>query len=168
MQPCYGPKRNQVRTLWNRRNASFVPLIWLKFWADSDLSNSWCAVVAIAGSSCHLVEQRLRLFEVGCGEALGEPAVDWGEQVASFGASAFVAPQPGEAHGGAQLPEFGLLLSGDTERLAIQFLGGLGIPLSQQHPAFPSVELRLEPALSCPFNDLQSLTQLGHGLFNLF
>ena len=34
-------------------------------------------------------------------EALGEPAVDWCEQVAGFGALALLAPQPGKAHRGA-------------------------------------------------------------------
>ena len=37
-------------------------------------------------------EQRLCLFEVGGGEALGEPAVDWREQVAGCGAAILVAP----------------------------------------------------------------------------
>jgi hypothetical protein len=42
-----------------------------------------------------LVEQRFCLFEIGGGEALGEPAVDRGKQVAGCGAAALVAPQPG-------------------------------------------------------------------------
>ena len=39
-------------------------------------------------SSRQLVEQRFRLFQVGGVEALGEPGVDRGEQVAGFGAAA--------------------------------------------------------------------------------
>jgi CRP-like cAMP-binding protein len=40
-----------------------------------------------------------------------------------------VAAEPGEAHRGAQFPEFGLLLHGDVEGFAIEFLGGLRMPL---------------------------------------
>ena len=47
-------------------------------------------------SLAHPVEQRLRLLEVGRVEALGEPAVDRGEQVAGFGMAALVAAEPGE------------------------------------------------------------------------
>src|SRR5262249_55523935 len=72
-----------------------------------------------------LVEQRLCLLEIGSIEAFGEPAVDRREQIAGFGAAALVAAEPGEAHGGTQLPEFGLLLSGDPQGFAIEFLGGL-------------------------------------------
>ncbi len=61
-----------------------------------------------------LVEQRLRVFEIGCVEPFGEPAVDRREDVAGFGAAALVAAEPGEARGGAQFPELGLLLLGDA------------------------------------------------------
>ena len=62
-----------------------------------------------------LVEQRLCVFEVGGVEAFGEPAVDRREQVERFGAATPVAAEPGEARGGAQFPEFGLLLSGNAQ-----------------------------------------------------
>jgi hypothetical protein len=101
--------------------------------------------------SLQLVEQCFCLFEIGGGEALGEPAVDRGEQVAGGGAATTVAPQPGEATGGAQFPQLGFLLSGDAEGLATQFLGGLGLPLPQQQPASLPIELRGEPALPRPF-----------------
>src|SRR6516162_1350142 len=65
------------------------------------------------------VEQCLCRFEIGDVEALCEPAVDCGEQVAGLGPAALVAPQPGKARGGAQLPHLGFLLSGDAEGLAI-------------------------------------------------
>jgi len=54
--------------------------------------------------SLQIVEQRLCLFEIGGGEALGEPAVDRREQVAGGGAATLVMPQLGKARGGAQLP----------------------------------------------------------------
>jgi len=51
-----------------------------------------------------LIEHRLRIFQVGGVEALGEPAVDRGEQIARFHPSALLAPQPAEARRRAQLP----------------------------------------------------------------
>jgi len=74
-----------------------------------------------------------------CVEAFGEPAVDRRQKVAGFGAAALVAAEAGEAHGGAQFPELGTLLLGDAERFAIEFLGGLGMPLPQQQLAFVPV-----------------------------
>ena len=61
-----------------------------------------------------LVQQRLCVFEVGRIKALGEPAVDRREDIAGLGLAALVTPEPGEAHGGAQFPELGLLLLGDA------------------------------------------------------
>ena len=66
----------------------------------------------ISAGSRQFVEQRLCLFEIGRVEAFGEPAVDRREEIAGFGAPALVAPEPGEARGGAQFPELGLLLLG--------------------------------------------------------
>src|SRR6516225_9504348 len=65
-----------------------------------------------------LVEQRLRLFEIGGVETLSEPAVDWGKNVAGFCVMALFAVQPCQAHGGAQFPEFCLLLPGDAQGFA--------------------------------------------------
>jgi hypothetical protein len=42
--------------------------------------------------SCQLDEQALRFFQIGGVEALGEPAVDWREQVTRFGPPALFAP----------------------------------------------------------------------------
>src|SRR5215472_3544862 len=77
-------------------------------------------------SSSQFVEQRFCLFEVGGVEAFSEPAVYRREQVAGLGAAALLAAQPGEARCSAQFPELGLLLPGDAQGFAIQFLGGLG------------------------------------------
>jgi hypothetical protein len=68
-------------------------------------------------------------LKIGRGKAFGEPAVDRYQQIAGFGAAAPAAAQAGEADGGAQFPEPRLLLLGDAQRFAIQFLGGFGIPL---------------------------------------
>src|SRR5215469_17750578 len=103
------------------------------------------------------IEQRLRLSQIGRVEAFREPAVDWREKVAGFGVTALVAPEPGEARSSTQFPELGFLLHGDAECFAIQFLGGLGMPLSQQQLAFVPMELSLQPALAYPFDHLQRI-----------
>jgi hypothetical protein len=52
--------------------------------------------------SRQFVEQRLGALQVGGVEALGEPVVDRGEEIAGFGAPALLASQPGEIADGAQ------------------------------------------------------------------
>src|ERR1700720_793522 len=84
---------------------------------------------ALGVSSAEFVEQRLCIFEVGGVEAFGEPAVDRREEVAGFGAPTLVSAEPGEAHGGAQFPELGLLHPGDAQGFAILCFGGLDMPL---------------------------------------
>src|SRR6516162_5709733 len=113
------------------------------------------------------VEQCFCPLEIGDVEALGEPAVDRGEQVAGCGAASLVAPQSGKARGGAQLPQLGFLLSGDAESLAIQLLGVFGKALPQQQPASLPIELRGEPALPRLFDELQGLIQPGRAFFDL-
>ena len=53
--------------------------------------------------SLKLVEQRPCLFEIGGGEALGEPAVDRGEQVEDSGAATLLHLGPGMANGLANI-----------------------------------------------------------------
>ena len=57
----------------------------------------------MAGSR-QLVEQRLRLFQIGSVEAFGEPAVDRREAITGFGSAILVTLEPGEAHRCAQFP----------------------------------------------------------------
>ncbi len=64
---------------------------------------------------CKLVEQRLRLLQIGRTEAFREPAVDQRKKVAGFSGTALVAAEAGEAHGRTQFPELGLLLPGDAK-----------------------------------------------------
>jgi len=117
-------------------------------------------------ASPQLLQQRLCLLQIGRVKAFGEPAVDRGEEVAGFGAAVLVAAHPSEAHGGAQFPEFGLLLHGDAQAFAIQILGGFGMALSQQQLAFLPVQLSREPALACVFDDLEGIVEQSQGLFN--
>ena len=100
-----------------------------------------------SASLIEIVEQCLRLFEVGGVEAFGEPAIERREEITGLGTAALVAAEPGEARSGAQFPELGLLLLRDAQGFAIEFLSGLGMPLPQQQLAFVSVQLRCKPAL---------------------
>src|SRR5262249_3585911 len=68
--------------------------------------------------SRQFVEQCLCLFQVGRIEPLGEPAVDWSEEIAGFGSPALLAPQPGEVHDSTQFQRFRLLSLRDADRLA--------------------------------------------------
>jgi len=71
-------------------------------------------------------------------EAFGEPAVDRRKQVAGFGALALIAPQAGEAGGGAQLPDFRTLPLRDLHGLIIVSLSRrLVIGGIQQIPSQP-------------------------------
>ena len=58
----------------------------------------------VAALSRQLLQQRLRLLQVGRVKALGEPAVDRGEQIVGFGALVLLLPEPTQAHGRPQLP----------------------------------------------------------------
>src|SRR5262249_36784935 len=117
--------------------------------------------------SLELGKKRSRPLEIGCFKALGEPAIDRCDKVAGFLAPIPLAPQPAEAHGGAQFPELGLLLRSDAEGPAIQFLSGLGMPLPQQQSTFVPMELCYEPTLLCRPNNLKGTVQQGQRLLNL-
>src|SRR6516164_587373 len=113
------------------------------------------------------VEQRLGVFEVGCVKAFSEPAVDRHQEIACLGLAALVTPEPGEACGGAQFPELGLLLPRDVQSFAIQSLGGFGISLPKHELAFASVQLGYEPAPARSFRNLYGFVEQSHSLFNL-
>src|SRR6516164_2040721 len=80
-------------------------------------------VDAATTGSLQFVEQHPRFFQVGGVEAFGERAVDGGEQLVRFGVSALVAPEPGEARGGAQFVAPSALLAGDRQGGAERVLG---------------------------------------------
>src|SRR6266853_3692485 len=64
------------------------------------------------------VQQRLGLLQVSGVEALGEPAIDWGQELVGFGALALLLPQARQAHRRPQLQRLGLLAAGHIDRLA--------------------------------------------------
>jgi hypothetical protein len=60
--------------------------------------------------SLQFVEQCLCLLQVGGVEPLGEPAVDWCEEVVGLVPLALLGPESGEGGGGAEFQRAGLLL----------------------------------------------------------
>src|SRR5580765_6307605 len=86
----------------------------------------------VDANSPQRVEQRFRLDEVPRAEALGEPGVERGQELARFGGAAPIAEQPREARRGAELEGSGLLLARDVQRVAEERLdvrrsSGLGV-----------------------------------------
>src|SRR5919106_2906802 len=80
---------------------------------------SWHTVPDAYGAelSRELRQQVLRLLQVGRVKPLSEPAVDRRQQLEGFSTLALALPQPAQAHGGAQLPGFGLLAAGNGQGL---------------------------------------------------
>jgi hypothetical protein len=62
-----------------------------------------------------LFKQPLRLDQIARVEPLRKPPVNRSQQFARFAHLALVAPEAGEAHGGAEFPGLGLLLTGAQE-----------------------------------------------------
>ena len=63
------------------------------------------------------VQQRLRLLQVSGVKALGEPAVDWREEVMGFLVFALLLPETSETGRGAEFPGFCLLRTGYADGL---------------------------------------------------
>ena len=94
-----------------------------------------------------LVEQRLRLLQIARVEAFREPAINRSQQFARLLHLALVAPEAGEAHGGAEFPGFGLLLACDCEcALEIGFcFRGIRLRRNQRDFAGDAMDFSLEP-----------------------
>src|SRR5262245_65235907 len=106
-------------------------------WAISQLCRG-SAKRRPAGRLAQLVEQCLGVFQNGRIEALCEPAIDWGEEIAGRITLALLAPEPGETDRGAQLPELRTLLLRNADGLAKAALGSGGVVTgAQQLPPNP-------------------------------
>jgi hypothetical protein len=68
------------------------------------------------------IEQRLGVLQDRRVETFGEPAVDGREKITGFDAFTLIAPEAGEAGGGAQFRSFCALPFRDGERLTILLL----------------------------------------------
>src|SRR5690242_396166 len=77
--------------------------------------------------SSEFAEQPLGVPKVRGVEALGEPAVDRGEEVVRLPALAPIGPEPRERGGGPQLPPPGALLPGHLDRVQEACLGSRAV-----------------------------------------
>src|SRR6266511_2015380 len=105
--------------------------------------------------SPQLLQQRLGLAQIGRVKALGEPAVDWRQEVAGFDSLTLALPQARQTHRSAQLPPSRLLLASDGERLlkTRRCLSHAVHRLCQEQFSPKAIELRfvesLLPVLGC-------------------
>src|SRR5215472_2464691 len=94
-----------------------------------------------------------------CVEAFGKPAVDRREKISGLGAPILVAPEPGEAHSGAQFERTGLLAPRDRQRLFEQFLRvdrHAGSAFDVKCARLQAKELRFKKTLAGPLSGLQT------------
>src|SRR5262249_53283864 len=119
-------------------------LNYIKRWASWHASNK--------PLRCQLLQQRLRLLQIARVKPLHKPPVNRSQQFARLLHLALVAPEPCEAHGGAEFPRLGLLLASDRERTFKVRLRFGSIPLRQLERNFNSdaISLGLKPSfLGC-------------------
>jgi hypothetical protein len=88
-------------------------------------------------------------LQIGCVEALGEPAVERRQQFVGLGPLALLLPQAAQAHGSPQLQRFGLLETGDIQGALEpgfhRFLGCLRLLQEQNTPQ--AIDFGFQPAL---------------------
>ena len=116
--------------------------------------------------SGQLMEQSFRFFQIGGVEALGEPAVDRREQLASRRVTVMVAPEPGEANRGA-IPRAWLPVLGQCSGPGGTAPRQPRCTPAQLQLAFAPIQLGGKPALAGPFDDTQCIVQKTHRLREL-
>ena len=101
----------------------------------------------IAYSDVQLIEHGLGLLQVERFEAFGEPAVDRSEQFSSLLRFPLITPEPRHAHGGAEFPGFGLLLTCNRERTLEMSFSFRGVRLRrlERYFACNAMNMGLEP-----------------------
>src|SRR5262245_12667738 len=99
--------------------------------------------------SRQLLQQRLRLLEIGGGKPLGEPAIGRREQLAGLRTLILLLPQTAQAHGCPEFQRFRLLAAGYGQSLpkASFRLGDIRKGLLQAYVPCEPIELPLPPAL---------------------
>src|SRR5262245_18541292 len=93
------------------------------------------------------IEQCLRLHQNGRIEALSEPAVGWGEEIAGRIAFALLVSEPGKTDRGAQLPELRTLLLRNADSLTKASLRTTAVSTATQQVSPDPVQLGLGPPL---------------------
>ena len=100
-----------------------------------------------SSASRQLGEEFCGFFQIGGIEALGEPAVDRGEEIAGLSAPALFAPQTGQARRRAQFQRFRLLGLRDADRLPKRGLALIELVFSDQHSPGNPVQFRIPDML---------------------
>ena len=72
--------------------------------------------VSLGGALRQRVQQGFGFLEVSGVKALGEPAIDRGENIVGFDALALITPKVSKSGGGTQFPAPRILLSSDLDR----------------------------------------------------
>jgi putative transposase len=123
----------------------------------------------LAALSRELLQQCLRLLQVGGIKPLGEPAIDLRQELSGVIAPALLLPQPAQAHRGPQLPRLRLLAASHAKGLLEP---GFRFRLficrqSQQQLSFESIQLRLQETLPSNLRCRLRLGQHAQPLFRL-
>lgn len=118
---CDGDQIGQIGPAHSRRGSGGLE------WAAGAGAAATGFLCGRRGNCFDAIEERLRVSEILCVKTLGKPTIGRREDVVCLGVTALVAAESGEAHRSAQFPELGLLLRGDAQGLAKEFLGGRGI-----------------------------------------
>ncbi len=120
MPPSRQPLRRCNRRQLSNDSSYESPIKCACLWSDtrhtSDSIGPFTSHLTVRLPS-RFLQQPLGLLQASSVKALGEPAIDRREQLAHFGPLALLLSQVTQAHGGAQLPGFGLLAVGNDQGL---------------------------------------------------
>jgi hypothetical protein len=108
-------------------------------------------------------------LQVGSVKALREPAVDRCQELVGLGALTLLLPQATQAHGGAQLPGFGLLAAGNGQGLLEAGFGFqvMGRGAREQQLPLQPIDLRLIDTVFGLLHEFQRFGDHGQPLFRL-
>ena len=123
-----------------------------------------------AGGLCEGVEKRFCGLEIGRVEPFGKPVEDRLEERHRISGTGLIAQQPGQAHGGAQLPGQSALAARPTERLLVVIFGrscGARSSLQQQKLASDAQQLGSAPAFFIALGSRERLVDCFESLGNL-
>src|SRR5262245_29091714 len=106
------------------------------------------------------VEEPLRGLQLGGAETLGEPGVNWGQELAGLVATSVLLPKPSQAHCASQLHGQDPLLACPVQRLPEVLLRrgeGTGAPIQLEHLGLQPQQLGDAPELLVPLGSGERL-----------
>ena len=131
-------------------------------WSRPSLaSHYWTRDLANRRSS-QFVQERLRVLQVGIVEALGEPAVDRGEEITSRGslASGLLETRQGYCHPELQRFDFLMARGAEGARKGLLRRRTITITLCQHELPPQTMQFRLPPRPSVAFHDIERRTDI--------